>query len=129
MTFLYSTPQRYVNALKAENVRWPVIRDRDFFPYYEKHTQYWSGFFSSRPGLKKQTKDYSSLFNSQNKLFASKVIDQSVTDDEVSQILGQVSNTEDILSVLMHHDAITGTSVQYVANDYSWGLSTAFHQS
>jgi len=53
MTFMYSTPQRYVNALKAENVRWPVIRDKDFFPYYEKHTQYWSGFFSSRPGLKK----------------------------------------------------------------------------
>jgi hypothetical protein len=38
MTFMYSTPTRYVNALKAENIRWAVVRNHDYFPYYEKHT-------------------------------------------------------------------------------------------
>ena len=64
MTFQYSTPSQYVKALKAENIHWPIVRNHDFFPYYEKHLQYWSGYFSSRPALKKQSKDYSNLFHS-----------------------------------------------------------------
>lgn len=32
MTFEYSTPMRYYNALKSEQIEWPVM-DHDFFPY------------------------------------------------------------------------------------------------
>jgi hypothetical protein len=53
MTFIYSTPSKYIQALKKENVTWPVIKNHDFLPYAKEHSTYWSGFFTSRPGLKK----------------------------------------------------------------------------
>jgi alpha-mannosidase len=65
-----STPGRYVEALKAENVTWPVYYD-DFLNYYEnkgKNEQsdfeFWSGYYTSRPGFKKQIKDASSQYYS-----------------------------------------------------------------
>jgi alpha-mannosidase len=54
MSFKFSTPGRYLDALKKEkNVKWPIIKDLDFFPYAENHITSWSGYFSSRPGFKK----------------------------------------------------------------------------
>jgi hypothetical protein len=55
-----------VNALKTENITWAVIRNHDYLPYSwesddDKKSgvmssaikRHWSGYFSSRPGLKK----------------------------------------------------------------------------
>lgn len=65
MNFFLSTPGRYVDALKNErHVKWPLVKDRDFFPYAESHLMYWTGYYSSRPGFKKQIKVYSSLYHS-----------------------------------------------------------------
>ena len=34
MTFIYSTPMTYYNALKKDTaIEWPVI-DQDYFPYH-----------------------------------------------------------------------------------------------
>lgn len=63
-----STPSRFTDALKAEKVTWPVRTD-DLFPYVFGK-QYWTGFFSSRPALKKQVKDASAFFNSEQNVFA-----------------------------------------------------------
>jgi len=109
MTFVYSTPSKYINALKEEEVKWPIVRNHDFMPYAREHNAYWSGFFSSRPGLKKQVKDYSSLYHSQQKLFARKLIDQKATDQEIADVIKKQYDNEDILTVLTHHDAVTGT--------------------
>ena len=35
MTLLYSTPSQYIDALKEENIEWPVKYD-DMFPYADK---------------------------------------------------------------------------------------------
>ena len=51
-----STPQTFIDALKSENVNWPV-KTNDFFPYSANKNSYWSGFFTSRPAFKKQVKD------------------------------------------------------------------------
>ena len=37
LTCIYSTPGEYVNALKKENVNWPVKTGGDFFPYEQKN--------------------------------------------------------------------------------------------
>lgn len=75
MTFQYSTPMRYYDALKAESqIEWPVL-DHDFFPYHMRQQEAWSGYYTSRAGAKKQAKDYSNLYHAQASLFARKVID------------------------------------------------------
>jgi len=72
--FIQSTPQTYVNALKLENVEWPVKYD-DFMPYESEHNWFWTGYYSSRPTLKKQIKIASAQLTAHSKLFARKVID------------------------------------------------------
>lgn len=70
-----STPSEYLTALKNENVKWPVKNGGDFFPYgSDDKNNFWSGYFSSRPALKKQIKDASAGFWASNKLFSTKVI-------------------------------------------------------
>lgn len=63
ITCVVSTPSEYVDSLKKENSSFPIKYD-DFMNYYElendhgSRTQYnfWSGFYSSRPGIKAHTK-------------------------------------------------------------------------
>ena len=129
MTFAYSTPSKYLAALKQENLAWSVVRNHDFMPYQMNANKYWTGYFSSRPGLKKQVKDYSSLLHSQFKLFARKLLDQKSTDEQISKVKEQDYDTEDILTVLTHHDAITGTEFQFVAQDYAYRMAGAFDSS
>lgn len=69
MTFVMSTPSRFTDALKKENVKWPVKQD-DIFPYLDKDTMFWTGYYSSRPALKKQAKDSSAFFNAEQNVFA-----------------------------------------------------------
>lgn len=62
MTFQYSTPSAFVDAVNKEKVTWPVY-DNDFFPYFEQRYEFWTGYYTSRPGIKKQIKSYSQLFH------------------------------------------------------------------
>jgi len=52
ITFKYSTPSIYMDAIKAENVKWPVFYD-DIEPYNGDRFEYWSGYFTSRPNFKR----------------------------------------------------------------------------
>jgi len=53
MQFKYSTPGKYLDALKLETgVEYKVVK-HDFFPYYQDRLRFWSGFFTSRPDFKK----------------------------------------------------------------------------
>lgn len=55
MHIKYSTPHKYFERLQAVNKDHNRIvdqRDQDFFPYADNKGEYWTGFYSSRPGLK-----------------------------------------------------------------------------
>lgn len=62
---IYSTPSRYVKALESENneVKWPIRKD-DFFPFADDQDAYWSGFFTTRPILKKFEREVSGMMHS-----------------------------------------------------------------
>ena len=47
----YSTPGEYMNAIRAQQLTWPVKYD-DMFPYADHPDEYWTGYFSSRANSK-----------------------------------------------------------------------------
>lgn len=57
INLMYSTPSIYVEAKHKEtlqkNLTWEVRTD-DIFPLGDNFHNYWSGYFTSRPALKKQ---------------------------------------------------------------------------
>ncbi len=60
--FIYSTPSIYMEAIRQEaqekSLTFPIYQ-KDFFPLlmqYEGH--YWSGYFTSRPNIKKLIRDF-----------------------------------------------------------------------
>lgn len=128
MTLIMSTPGAYVDALKAEKVKWPVRYD-DLLNYYEDKWSFWSGYYTSRPSYKKQIKDASTIFHSQAKLYARKMIDQSTCDSDIAEYLKASATLLDELSVNQHHDAISGTAAQYVTFDYQFKLNAAQDKS
>lgn len=52
----YSTPSCYLKAVREEESRrklnWPTKND-DFFPYAMESHSYWTGYYTSRPTLKR----------------------------------------------------------------------------
>lgn len=52
ITIAYSTPTKYMDAVHAADLTWEVKSD-DFFPYADCPHCYWSGYFTSRPALKR----------------------------------------------------------------------------
>lgn len=62
MKFIMSTPSAFLSALKHEDISWPV-KTFDLMPYAMDYGLFWTGFYSSRPYLKKQVRDASSLYS------------------------------------------------------------------
>jgi hypothetical protein len=121
---VWSTPSDYVNAVKQDNIAWPVKYD-DGFPYADDDDEYWTGYFSSRPSSKKKVKDSSAIMNGEEKIFSQRVIAKNVSDEEVSKIMTAKKDLLINLGINLHHDAITGTAKHYVAVDYSNRLDRA----
>jgi lysosomal alpha-mannosidase len=114
---IYSTPRMYIDALKEEDLVWPTKYD-DIFPYADNDQSFWTGYFSSRANDKKYFRDASHTLHSSNKLFALAGIDQGATDAEIKEMEDARKTMMDVVGVVQHHDAITGTARQHVSNDY-----------
>ncbi|GBG29934.1 Alpha-mannosidase [Hondaea fermentalgiana] len=127
----YSTPLDYVRALHAvENVTWSV-REDDLMPLHEKPHMYWTGYFASRVAIKRLIRKSSALLQTARQIaFAANVR----TVPEVQVRHGPHVGTsftdsfESALALSMHHDGISGTEKQAVANDYAQRLSEAREQ-
>jgi len=51
MDIKYSTIPSYIEAVKAEQIVWPVKYD-DMFPYADSEDDYWTGYYTSRANSK-----------------------------------------------------------------------------
>ncbi|KOM32202.1 hypothetical protein LR48_Vigan01g175800 [Vigna angularis] len=110
---LYSTPSIYTNAKNAANQTWPLKTD-DYFPYADSANAYWTGYFTSRPALKRYVRMTSGYYLATRQLefFAGK---QSAKYNTFG--LG------DALGIAQHHDAVSGTAKQHTTNDYAKRLA------
>ncbi|CAO2829686.1 unnamed protein product [Amaranthus hypochondriacus] len=112
----YSTPSIYTNAKYEMNETWPVKSD-DFFPYADRANAYWTGYFTSRPGFKGYVRVMSGYYLAARQL------------EFYSGRSGSLSKTETLahaLAIAQHHDAVTGTERQHVADDYTLRLHIGY---
>ncbi|XP_062010431.1 probable alpha-mannosidase At5g13980 isoform X2 [Rosa rugosa] len=116
---LYSTPSIYTDAKYATNESWP-IKTGDFFPYADRINAYWTGYFTSRPALKHYVRTMSGYYLAARQLefFKGRSTSGPNTD-----------SLADALAIAQHHDAVTGTEKQHVANDYAKRLSIGYMES
>jgi hypothetical protein len=116
--FKYSTPSEYVDAVAKADIEWPTKYD-DMFPYSDNPDSYWTGYFTSRPNDKEQIRRASSNYHASSQLLAQHVISQEATLEESNSIIDNKNEMMDTIGIVQHHDAISGTAKQYVADDYA----------
>ena len=63
--------------------------------------------------------------HSSEKLYTGRVLDQKATDNELKSIKEARYTMFDAMGNYQHHDAVTGTGKQHVADDYSYLLSNS----
>ncbi|OQR97299.1 lysosomal alpha-mannosidase [Achlya hypogyna] len=108
---LYSTLGQYTDLKLADkSLQWSVKTD-DFFPYADQPNAYWTGYFTSRPALKRFARVANGVLQAMRQL--------EVQAAKSSQLMHLTAS----VGVAQHHDAITGTEKQHVADDYAQRLS------
>jgi len=116
----YSSPDAYLDAKLASGFGAGPAADPtlslsqkldDFFPYADGDHSYWSGYFSSRPALKRLVRIASGYFASARQLA---LLAGSPSAPAVS-----LDALDDGLATAQHHDGVSGTSKQHVAYDYA----------
>ena len=126
VNLLYSTPRDYADAKMAQDTAWPLKAattpdglSTDQFPYVNEPHWQWSGYYSSRPGLKGYVRTCSALFAAARQM-------QAWTGGAPADSLGPSNPLfalERALATAQHHDAVTGTARQHVTYDYAAALS------
>ncbi|MCL7038410.1 hypothetical protein MKW94_014475 [Papaver nudicaule] len=116
---LYSTPSIYTDAKYATQESWP-LKTGDFFPYADRANSYWTGYFTSRPALKRYVRMLSGYYLAARQLEFFKGRNKSRPNTD---------SLADALAIAQHHDAVSGTSKQHVANDYAKRLSMGYAEA
>jgi alpha-mannosidase len=126
VNIFYSNPDYYTEQKKLEStattpIEWPT-KVGDFFPYSDCPHCFWTGYLTSRAAFKRFERVASSF------LMAARQIDaMPLPDERMLSCKDSDSNPlfplEDALGIAQHHDAISGTAKQHVADDYSKKLS------
>ncbi|XP_069684640.1 lysosomal alpha-mannosidase-like isoform X2 [Periplaneta americana] len=115
----YSTPSCYLKAVHDARKTWTTKLD-DFFPYASDPHTYWSGYFTSRPTLKR----FERLGN--NYLQVCKQL-YSLADLGPKDWV-DLNKMREAMGIMQHHDAVTGTEKQKVAFDYARILHEGFQE-
>ena len=115
VNIFYSTPACYLYSLNKVNATWPVKRD-DFFPYAHRPHAFWTGYFTSRAALKLYVRRVNNFLQIVRQLAA-------VSRLNNASDFASIAVLERAMGVAQHHDAVSGTERQHVANDYSKRLA------
>ncbi|XP_048525102.1 lysosomal alpha-mannosidase, partial [Dendroctonus ponderosae] len=109
----YSTPSCYAAAVQQESaglISAPLKTD-DFLPYASDSHSFWTGFYTSRPTLKRFEREANGFLQACKQLFS--------LANLPSELEPKLNRLREAMGVMQHHDAITGTEKQVVASDYA----------
>ncbi|XP_003972325.3 lysosomal alpha-mannosidase isoform X1 [Takifugu rubripes] len=120
---LYSTPSCYLQELHRANLTWALKTD-DFFPYADDAHDFWTGYFTSRPALK----HYERISNSNLQTCNQLEVLGGPTSRKGPFGKGTSQTLKNAMAVAQHHDAVSGTEKQHVANDYAKRLAGGWQQ-
>lgn len=112
MNVFYSTPSCYLYALNKVNRTWSSKSD-DFFPHSHHPHGFWTGYFTSRPALKRFERYANNILQ----------VTRQLNAFSNSQLRNEIFNLSEAMGIAQHHDAVSGTEKQHVACDYALRLS------
>ncbi|XP_035912888.1 lysosomal alpha-mannosidase-like [Anopheles stephensi] len=113
----YSTPSCYLKALHDMGITWPTKSD-DFFPYASDPHSFWTGYYTSRPTSKRFERVGNHFLQVCKQL-------TTLAPTREAHMEPHLNILREAMGVMQHHDAITGTEKQHVANDYARMLNVA----
>jgi lysosomal alpha-mannosidase len=120
----YATLSDYFKAVSAEgkdtNITFPVFKG-DFFPYADNAQSYWTGFYTTRPVLKVESRLAESILHTGSVFTA---LAQAITSIPPLHTHAIREGWRQV-SLSQHHDGITGTCRAPVADDYISRLRNA----
>ncbi|XP_044750282.1 lysosomal alpha-mannosidase isoform X3 [Coccinella septempunctata] len=120
---IYSTPSCYVKAVHDEaekkGMKWKTKSD-DYFPYSSDPHSFWTGYFTSRPTIKRFERIGNNFLQVCKQLY---VLADLGPEDQVD-----LNSLRQAMGVMQHHDAITGTEKEHVAHDYARILTEAIKE-
>ncbi|XP_078577239.1 lysosomal alpha-mannosidase-like isoform X1 [Branchiostoma floridae x Branchiostoma japonicum] len=122
VNLLYSSPSCYIYHKNKASATPPGVKfahnnTADFFPYADQPHAFWSGYFTSRPAFKGYVRRCNNLLQVCKQL---EVIGAPKFSDKVP--LPTSKRFREAMGVAQHHDAVSGTEKQHVANDYAMRL-------
>ena len=125
MQLIYSSAQDYVDAINSKELNY-TTNQADFFPYADIGGAYWTGYFSSRNSLKQLVRKTGKDLQNVRRLFTFSLWKgENFQESELESIWKSLDLMQRKQAELQHHDAVTGTSKQHVANDYAEVLTSA----
>jgi lysosomal alpha-mannosidase len=108
----YSTPTCYLKSLNEANKTWTTKTD-DFFPYSSDQHAYWTGYFTSRPAIKLHERKSNAFLQMCKHFQTFAGFNDKSSQESATDVLKRA------LGIAQHHDAVSGTEKQHVANDYA----------
>lgn len=119
----YSTPSLYTDQKKKAGLTWEKRYD-DVWPLADNAHHYWSGYFTSRPALKRQVRTATHFLDAARQMemaSGTTAADVDTPTTRPSPPVGKswTDSLEGMIGVTTHHDAMSGTERQDVADDYA----------
>ncbi|KAE9549197.1 hypothetical protein FO519_007592 [Halicephalobus sp. NKZ332] len=119
MTIHYSNPSCYTKAIVASNTI-KTNKTYDFFPYANDLHSYWTGYFTSKPSFKGLVRRSSNILNTFRQITTFAKL------PNIEEFTSPENKLERAVSLALHHDGITGTSKEFVTQNYEQRIFKAY---
>lgn len=143
-TIKYSTLSEYFAEVRSwastSDTKFPLFMG-DFFPYADNEDSYWTGFYTTRPFLKKLSRQVQPALRSAEAVYAlaranifgndnappAGMVDPATAASNWMRSFELLRAARQNAAIFSHHDAITGTCRSNVAQDYVSRMNSALN--